>query len=233
VAPTSLAARFLGIITAPTETYRAVVAHPRWFGMLALVVLIGAAGSAALLSTERGREAMLDAQVSQMEAFGMEVDDAAYERLRQGARFAPYTAGLGVLFSVPLFFLIVAGILFAVFNAALGGDATFRQQFAVVVHAAPIGVLHQLFTIPVNYAKGTMGSVTNLAVLLPMLDETSFLARLLGAIDIFYIWQLVVLSIGLAVLYRRRTQPIATTLIGIYLAIAGVVALVMSRLGGA
>ena len=28
-------------------------------------------------------------------------------------------------------------------------------------------------------------------------------------IDLFLIWQLFVLAIGLAVLYRRRTQPIA------------------------
>ena len=36
---------------------------------------------------------------------------------------------------------IVAGILFAIFNAALGGNATFKQVFTVVVHAGAIGVL--------------------------------------------------------------------------------------------
>ena len=45
-----------------------------------------------------------------------------------------------------------------------------------------------------------------------MLPEQSFIGNLLGAIDIFLIWYVVVLAIGLAVLYRRRTQPIAISL---------------------
>ena len=65
-----------------------------------------------------------------------------------------------------------------------------------------------------------MTSATNLAVLLPMLDEKSFLGRLLGMIDLFIIWWLLVLAIGLAVLYRRRTQPIAIALFGVYAVIA-------------
>ena len=35
-APKGLIARAIGIITSPRATYEAVVAHPKWFGMLAL-----------------------------------------------------------------------------------------------------------------------------------------------------------------------------------------------------
>jgi uncharacterized membrane-anchored protein len=52
-------------------------------------------------------------------------------------------------------------------------------------------------------------------------------------IDIFYVWYVIVLAIGLAVLYRRRTQPIAITLFAIYGVIAIVVALIKTKLGGA
>ena len=41
--PLSLPARFLGIITAPKETFASVVAHPRWLGMLVLTTVIVAA----------------------------------------------------------------------------------------------------------------------------------------------------------------------------------------------
>jgi hypothetical protein len=51
-------------------------------------------------------------------------------------------------------------------------------------------------------------------------------------IDLFWIWYLLVLSIGLAVLYRRRTQPIAWSLYGVYAALVLVFAAVMSALGG-
>jgi hypothetical protein len=55
------------------------------------------------------------------------------------------------------------------------------------------------------------------------------MGKLAGTIDIFIIWWLVVLAIGLAVLYRRKTQPIATTLFGIYAVIAVGIAFFMSK----
>jgi len=77
-----------------------------------------------------------------------------------------------------------------------------------------------------------VGSATNLRVLLPMIDEKSFIGRLLGTVDLFLIWWLVVLAIGLAVLYRRRTQPVALSLLAVYAVIALGVAAVMSGFGG-
>jgi hypothetical protein len=129
--------------------------------------------------------------------------------------------------------VIIAGILFAVFNAAMGGEASFKQVFAVLVHAGAISALSTVFSGTINYFRGSIGSVANLGGLLPMLSDTSFAGRLLGMIDVFLIWYIVVLAIGLAVLYRRRTQPIAVSLLTVYALIAIVVALFKSRVGGA
>jgi hypothetical protein len=51
-------------------------------------------------------------------------------------------------------------------------------------------------------------------------------------IDLFVVWWLFVLAIGLGVLYKRRTQPIAFGLFCVYAVIALVAAAVMSRFGG-
>ncbi len=68
-----------------------------------------------------------------------------------------------------------------------------------------------------------------MAAFFPMLEPDSFLARLLSAIDVFIIWQLMVLAIGVAVLYGRRTGPIVTTF---YTLIAVGVAFLLTRIGG-
>jgi hypothetical protein len=150
-------------------------------------------------------------------------------------KMAPYV-GYGTiaffLIAGPLMLAVISGILFAIFNAALGGDASFKQVFTVAVHAGPIGLLAQLFTVPLNYMRGSMSSATNLGVLTQsMVDDSSFIAKLLSMIDIFIIWQLFVLAIGLAVLYRRRTQPIATSLFVVYAVIAVIVAFVRRGAG--
>jgi Yip1 domain len=232
-APKSFVARFFGIITSPKETFRSVAAHPRWFGMLALTTVLVAICSAAPMFTEAGKEAALEMQVSRMQSFGMQMNDQVHDRMRQQMRFAPYTTLGSVIVIGPIMAVIFTGILFAIFNAALGGEASFKQLFAVWAHAGVISSLGPLFTAPLNLARGAVGSATNLAVFLPMIDEGSFLGRLLGMVDLFAVWWVFVLAIGLGVLYRRRTQGIALGLFSVYAVIAVAVAAIMSRLGGA
>jgi hypothetical protein len=213
------------VITSPRATFESIVAHPKWAGMLALTVVTLAILVGGFLSTKVGQEAWLDAASNS--PFSGQVSDQQYAAMQ---KIAPYVGPITVAYifvGLPVLLVAVAGILYAIFNAAMGGNATFKQVFTVVVHAGPIGLLAQLFTIPMNYARGSMSSATTLGVLTQsILPDGSFAGRLLGMIDIFIVWQLIVLSIGLAVLYRRRTQPVATALLVVYAVIAVVVAFI-------
>jgi hypothetical protein len=166
----------------------------------------------------------VDQQVSSLEAFGMQVTDEQYAQFQKGTAILPYTTAASVVFGGLVMALIMAAILWAIFNAALGGDARYKQILSVLIHASVISAIGQLFTGPINYFRGAVGSATNLTALLPMLDDKSFAGKLAGAVDIFIIWWVIVLAIGLAVLYRRKTQPIATTLFAIYACIAVAIA---------
>ena len=229
VAPMGLLSRFVGVITSPKATFQAVVAHPRWLGMLALVCVVIGLLVGGFLMTKIGQDAWLDAATKS--PLTGQVNEQQYAGMQRIAPYVGYFAVLQMFVFVPIVYAVCAGILYLIFTIMSGGTATFKQLFAVIVHTGPIGVLAQLFTVPMNFAQGSMSSKTNLAVFLPMTEGT-FLGRLLGTIDIFLVWQLIVLAIGLAVLYRRRTQPIATTLFAVYGVIALMIAAVMSRFGG-
>jgi len=227
-APKSFLARFTGILFSPRETYESVVRHDGWVGMLALSTLVAALSMAALLSTDVGRQAMIDQSVSTMESWGRTVDDAAYAAIEKQSAISRYVQPIAILIIGPVMTFIIGGVLLGVFNALLGGDARYKQMLAVVAHTAPVSVVQQLFTVPVNYFRGSLSSPTNLSVFFPMLEEKSFLVSLLGAIDLFLIWWVFVLAIGLAVLYRRKTRPIAIGLFVTY----GVIALVLALAKG-
>ena len=229
----SLAARIVGVLFAPRETYAAVAARPRAFGVLAFIILVGAVGTFIFLSTEVGKNASLDQQIEMMKSFGRQLTDEQISRMEQGVELAKYFGPISQAIGLPLMALIITGIIFAVFNAVLGGDATFKQAFAVVAHSGVVLTVSQLFGLPLAYARERMTSATNLAVFAPFLDESSFAARLLGSIDLFLIWWTISLAIGLGVLYRRRTGPIATTLIVIYVAIGVVIAAIKTAVAGA
>ena len=227
-APQNVFARFFGVLFEPRKTFESIVAYPKVLGMLCLTIVLSAFAAAVPLTTDGGKQAAVEQQVAAMESFGMQVDDQAYAQIQGRAWMLPYTTAGGVVVFAPVMVLVMSGILFAVFNAAMGGSGTFKQVMAVVVHAGVISTVGGLFSGVLNYFREAAGSATNLAVLMPFVEEKSFVGRLAGTIDLFLIWWLLVLAIGLAVLYRRRTQPIAITLFSIYAIIALVIAVVRS-----
>ena len=224
-----LVSRFIGILTSPKDTFRSVVSHPKWFGMLAVTTLIVAIGTTVPLLTEGGRQSLLDQQVQMVERFGATINDATYAQMQQRLQYAAPQQLISVAISIPIVVLVLSGILFGIF-AITGGQATFKQMLSVCAHAGVIFAASLLFLGPLNYFRESMSGSTNLGVL-NLVSETSFVGRLLGLIDLFWIWWLIVLSIGLGVLYKRRTQPIAFVLFGVYGVGILLIATVMSMFG--
>jgi hypothetical protein len=227
----NLASRAIGVLIAPRRTYAAVAGRPAVLGALLVTIVLMATSTIVFLRTEVGFQAALDQQVRQAEAFGHTLDDAQYARLETLAPYFGYIGAASQSIFITIGSLAIAGLAFAIFTAMLGGNATFKQVWAIVVHSGFVIVLMTLFVLPLDYARESLTSPATLAVFLPFLEDTSFLGHLFASIDLFYIWWVVNLSIGLGVLYRRRTRPIAVGALAVYLVIALAVAAIRSALG--
>lgn len=222
-----LFSRLVGVIFSPGATFAAVAARPRALGALAVSGLVFVLCQTAFMATDTGREIVLDQQVRTMESFGVTVTDETYARMEEQLDRAMVINPIATLVFVPIVNAALAGLLLVVFTMLLGGSGTFKQLNAVAAHAGIVIAVQQLFSTPLSYASGRIAGA-NLGIFVPMLEETSFVALFLGAIDLFLIWWLVVLAIGVAVLYRRRTGPVATGLLTVYVAIALLLAVVRS-----
>jgi Yip1 domain len=231
-APRGLLSRILGIVFSPEETFADIIRAPRVLGVLAFVTIVGVVTIGGFLMTEVGQQAWLDQQEDQAVSWGREMTDDRYAGLEKVAPYVGYITMGTMLVFIPVVTLIVAGLLFAVFNGALGGRARFKELFAVCAHAGVISALGWVFVMPLNYLRESLSSPTNLSVLAPMLEQGSFLASLLGTIDLFIVWWVVVLGIGLAVLYRRSTKPVIGGLLVVYAVIALCIAVARSVMGG-
>ena len=227
----ALIRRLIGVIVSPGDTFRSVAAHPTWFGVLAVQLVVTAAAYAGFLSTDVGKAAYVDQSVSSIVSFGQTVSDPMYEGIRRQAEYARVLQPVTILIFGPVIVAVLAAVLFGAFTV-MGGESTYRQVFAVVAHAGVVTTLQPLLTLPLNYQRQSMSSATSLGVLLPMLEEGSFLASLLGVLDLFYVWYAILLAIGLATVYRRRTAPIAVGLLAVLAGIAVAVAAVKVALGG-
>lgn len=233
VTPKGLFARALGMIFSPRSTFADIVMRPKPLPMLLLVVAIMGATSYFFLSTEIGRRALLDQQLTTMESLGFAPPPEAIAQMESGMARAATFSVAGVAVGAPLLMAIMAGVLFVLFNAVMGGDASFKQVFSIVVHAGVIGALQQLFVTPLNYARESMSSATSIGVFLPMMDSASFLGMFAGSLDLFRIWSLVTTAIGLGVLYKRRTAPIAWSFIAVYIVLVLIFAGIRAARSGA
>ena len=220
---------------APGPLVSRLIPRAPWVGALAVVTLLIAAGQFAFLSTTVGQDATTDANIHQTELRnGGNITQAQIDGIEKVAPYMRFIVPGSIVIFGPIMTFIFAGIYFGVFNAMLGGDATYRQVLAVATHAGAINIVQTLFVLPLNYVRESAASATSLGVFVQsFLDETNFVARVLGMIDLFIVWNLIVTAIGLAVLYRRKTAPIAWSLLGVYVVIVLVIAGVMRAFGGA
>jgi hypothetical protein len=227
-----LTARIIGVLFSPRETFAAIVAKPRWLGVMVVTLVMSSAAYYVILGSQDMQDAIVDQQVRAIESRGNAVSDEQLANMERFIGYLPVGYAVGVFVLGPLFGAAVAGIITGIFTTLMGGNGTFKQVFAVMNHAGIIPAFSALFVAGMLAvgAKpvGVRPPGANLGVFLPMLEETSFLAVMLRSIDMFLLWWMIILAVGLGVLYKRRTGPIATTFIGLYVVIALLIAVFTS-----
>src|SRR5438552_1541006 len=111
-APAGLLPRLIGVLTSPRATYADVAARPRWVGVLAVVVFVSATATWTFSSTEVGQRALLDQQITQLESFGVHLNDAQIQQMEDRLRYGPYIGAIVQMITLPLMAVIIAGLAF-------------------------------------------------------------------------------------------------------------------------
>ncbi len=144
---------------------------------------------------------------------------------------ARYTSAVSQVVFIPLAAAIIAGILLGIFNALMGGDARFKQVYALVAHTGLIVALQTIFSLPLDYVRETMSSPTNLGVFAPFLEENTFPARLLGSHrSVPHLGASCPWPSGWACSTSGARRPIAWTMFLVYFVIVVAIAAVRSAL---
>jgi hypothetical protein len=220
------------MVRSPRATLTSAVANPRTLDLALLTIAIAATCSVGFLLTRVGQLAALDQQVRQLESFGTIITDQRYAELRRLVPYRPAISAAMIVLGWPILWVVLAAVLQTLGNRTGNGHATFAQVLTVVVHASSIFAVRALVAEPINYARESIGGATSLGMILPSFGESTFPARLLGAIDVFVLWWVVLVALGLSILYRTRTLPIARWLFGAYAAGAAAIALTQALRGG-
>lgn len=217
-APGSLPKRIVDTFFAPVDLFRRFGPKAPWWDVMLVAVVLGTAAM-ALVPTEVWVQTTRDAMANNPNAQG---DPEAFAGLQRGI-------GIGASLVAPWIFLFIqSAILLVIFTMLMGGEATYRQYLAVGAHAALVGALGQLITLPLMIRQGSMQAGISLKALMP--GAEGFLPAFLGAFNVFLVWQVALLAVGAAAVNRGRSVGSAlAVLFGIFVAIAAVIGLVAAR----
>ena len=229
----SLAARLVRVLYSPRATFEQLVNTPRFVGALVVTFLVTSACATALFRTEVGQIALLDQWERTAVAFGRTVDDSRYAALEKASRNDAEVYAIATSFVTGPVLAVGLSLGFVAAFRLAKMTAPFSQVLAVVAHAGVVLMLRQLVAAPVTYVRETLASPVTMSIFFTTMDENSPAARFFGIIDLFVMWWLVVLAIGMSVLYHRSARRLALMFVGIYVTVAIILAVVMAVMGSA
>lgn len=226
--------RVTGVLVHPRATMAEVVRHPAFITTWTVVLLVVAVCGGLLLSTPVGQQALVDERVRVTEAFGGRVDDRTYNGLQNDPPVSIYlTSGGRLLVTPPVTVAVALGLMvLARLDRGGGGRVTFVTALAIVVHATVVLAVQQVVFTPLHYAYESLTSPTNVAGLLRLFDEGSWPQQLLGAVDVFGLWWMWLLAVGVAAATGRPARRYVWKLLAVYVGVAMIVAAVFAVLGG-
>jgi hypothetical protein len=228
----SFFAPILGVLYAPRTAFHVVASTARWKGVLSFTFVMTAIASAMVLETEVGRYALLDWWEQTALTFGQQIDDRQYAALAMASEQGWLHAVASALVTGPVLTVGLSACLGVAFRNSTTPPVRYQQVLTVVAHAGVILAVRQMVTATSIYLRDTLASPLTLGALFSGLDEISPAAQILGALDLFVLWWIIVLAVGTSVLYQRPAPRLAVAFLGTYVAIAAIIAAAAALTGG-
>lgn len=209
-------ARFAGIFFSPSGVFQELARRPAWLAALLAITLTVATFNAVVLWSNTGEKVVRQQMQEALEKSGRQVPP---ETMDTQIKIYRYVGPAGVLVVLPVATVALAGLVYLIFSIGMGGEATYRQTLSAYAHSGLIGILGGAVGTAIIFLRGDLKSSTAVTAFLPFLEENSFAYRFCQGLDIFLVWQLAVLSIGMGILSKVSTRKAATVIFSSYLAI--------------
>jgi hypothetical protein len=194
--------RLIGVFFEPGKTFKDVAERPGFWAPLILVIVVSL-GYMVLFGQHVGWERMIRHQ-TEMSPQAMQLPaDQREARIAAGAKFAPIVTYAAILIFVPLVTLIWAAVLLAIVKGMMSAPVRLKQVFAIICYASLPGVIMALLTMAVMFMKPPDDFnlqnplVFNPAAFMDQATTSKFVYSLASAFDLFTLWKLVLIAIGL------------------------------------
>ncbi len=221
-------ARWANIYFSPKKTFEAMRLKTRWVTPFVLLLVLGT--GFGLLTTPARTNDTLEQMKKRFAESSLPADRQAeiLETVENRAGNPVWNAFVPVVMTI--IYLIAAGILFFIGNILMGGEARFVSVFSTLIYANLIGVPELLVKGFLAYVKGTLNTPLSIAAFFSPDKSETFAYRFINGFDIFSIWFIAVLIIGLATAYGFKTGKMAAWILPLWV-LMKVVGAVLAGMG--
>lgn len=200
--------RLTGVFLDPKKAFADIAARPRWYVPMILSIVASLAfmfcySSRVGWEREMRQNLESNARMQQMDAEQRE------RIVQQQVKFAPIAGYVFSVVGVPVMWLIIAGVMVLMVKMG-GGSLRFKQMFAITSYSMMPGFLAALLTIVVIFLKNPEDfSLKNplafnvAAFLEPPPTTGKFVYSLAKSFDLFSIWMILLVAIGISVATRK------------------------------
>jgi len=201
----SVLQRIITVFVAPTATFKAVRNRPKWLApfLIILVLTLGITHFLKPVAQEVQREAVIE----QLEKQGMSDSeiDSQLENMQSMMKIWMYPSAL-----LATAFMLFAGALIWLFvsNTIIGSDVNFGQMMGVNCYRYLILILGSLIKLPIMLSQNTINVHFSLATFMSDEAQNTFIYKFLSNIELFNIWSIAVLCIGIAVVSRVKVEKV-------------------------
>jgi putative effector of murein hydrolase LrgA (UPF0299 family) len=221
------ASRIGGVLFSPTKTFQAIAARPTWALALALMIAIGAITGSIMtrrLDWEAiTRQSFAERSITPDEA---KIEQAVALQEKLGPIFGIVNP---ILFGAAFFFL--GALIFAVVFRLLGGELSYKSSLSTYVHGFLPTAVAGLLNLPVLLRRETLqmddvmtgGNLlaSNLGFLAS--EETApAIKALLGSVDAFSVWVMLLLTIGYSTVAGTSRRSAAIGVVALWLVAVGI-----------
>jgi len=228
--------RIAGVFFSPVETFADIARKPDILVPLLVILVISYVGT-FLSMPHLDWDAMVAQQAEMVKKQNPNVSDADIERMGRITKSMTKVMGYMGPILIIIGYLIVALVVWGACRL-MGGEGDFKQAFSATLYAHFPRVLLGIIAAVVIMARGMVDPSTLATVVksspafLVDMKEQPVLFALLGSIELFQIWTIVLLIIGFAALTKLSRAKTAAIIISLWV-ISLVVKVGFAALGAA
>lgn len=204
----------INIFLAPGKVFPRLKEKPAWLVPLFIILVVGVL--IAVLTVVLTRDVAMTQQEEALRERGMTEDQIAQTRAFMKGPGPAIIGGIGALVimtGVLLLFSLIVNVLIP----PLGGTGGFSKVFSVITHASLVRVPGDIIRFVLMLGTKSIYATTSLAAFAPGLDKTGALYRLLSQLDLFVLWEMILIATGIAVTNDLKKNNAYYLVFGIWL----------------